>query len=290
MDHFPYNKPKTPWRRFWLKYRFSAIAYSAVALLIFIVYHFLSDGDFSFLMTLGSIFSALSFFLLVFKTYTTKSVSGISIKTLQAFGLVFAARLCSILVYEGYLPFDKSGDWFYKACEILGLVMVVGLLLATFIVYSRTYTHTDDSFGAKGLPASLGILWLVGPCLLLAVLYHPSLNGNWLTDTAWTFALYLEAVAILPQLVMFQRQRTRSPEVEPYTANFVFFLAVARLVHFIFWLSSFHELNDRYAQSHLQKYPGYLVVFSQLVNLALISDYVYVYLKSAKQGKPVLLV
>ena len=26
--------------------------------------------------------------------------------------------------YEGYLPFDKSGDWFYQACEILALVQV----------------------------------------------------------------------------------------------------------------------------------------------------------------------
>lgn len=29
---------------------------------------------------------------------------------------------------------------------------------------------------------------------------HPGLNNNWFTDVAWTFALYLEAAAIVPQL------------------------------------------------------------------------------------------
>lgn len=290
MDDSPYNKPKAPWRRFWLKYRFSIISYSAAALFIFAIYHFLSDGDFSFLMTLGSVLSAFSFSLLLVKTFTTKSISGMSLKTLQGFALVFAARLSSILVYEGYLPFDKSGDWFYQMCEILAFIMVLILLVAGYTTCSRSYTQSDDSFGAKYLPSSMGIVWLIGPCFLLAVLFHPNLNGNWFTDTAWTFALYLEAVTILPQLVLFQRQRTRSPEIEPFTANFVFFLAVARILHFVFWISSFHELNDRYAQSHLQKYPGHLVVLSQLVNLILVGDYVYVYMLSAKQGKPVLLV
>lgn len=39
-------------------------------------------------------------------------------------------RLTSILVYEGYLPFDKSGDWFYQATEILSLAEVAVLLVA----------------------------------------------------------------------------------------------------------------------------------------------------------------
>ena len=56
--------------------------------------------------------------------------AGISLKTLEAYAAVFALRLTSILVYEGYLPFDKSGDWFYQATEILSLAEVVVLLVA----------------------------------------------------------------------------------------------------------------------------------------------------------------
>jgi hypothetical protein len=36
--------------------------------------------------------------------------------------------------YEGYLPFDKSGDWFYQTCEVLALLMVAGLLIAASFV------------------------------------------------------------------------------------------------------------------------------------------------------------
>ncbi len=75
-------------------------------------------------------------------------VAGISLKTLQAYALIFAARLSSILVrpavrwatgiimmlcclqiYEGYLPFDRSGDWFYQACEIIALLQVLSLIV-----------------------------------------------------------------------------------------------------------------------------------------------------------------
>lgn len=145
-----------------------------------------------------------------------------------------------------------------------------------------------------GIPSELGIVVLVGPALVLAILLHPNLNNNWFTDSAWAFALYLEAVAMLPQLVMFQNAvstindgwrvaasdnfnsrrhllalRDRSPtqrvhvwhaplslsayplqrnmEVEPFEANFVFSIAVARMLHFVFWLSSYHELNDKYS-------------------------------------------
>jgi hypothetical protein len=76
----------------------SIIIYFAVAVVIFFVWHFISDGDFSFLMTLGSLLTLVSFALLVAKVALQKNTSGVSVKALQAFALVFAGRLCSILV------------------------------------------------------------------------------------------------------------------------------------------------------------------------------------------------
>ena len=140
-------------------------------------------------------------------------------------------------------------------------------------------------------PLQLGVIWLVLPSAALAVLLHPALNSNWLTDTAWTMALYLEAVAIFPQLVMFHRQQERQQEkeVEPFTANFVFGVATARVLTFLFWLSSYHELNDKYADALHRKYPGVMVVLSQVVNLLLVADYMYVFMVTARSRRPVLL-
>ena len=167
------------------------------------------------------------------------------------------------------------------------------------------------------IPSEIGLLWLVIPALVIAMVLHPSLNGNWITDTAWAFALYLEAVAIMPQvreiiwvgaritflyiaiacpahslhilmyshvthvshaltspplsptllcppprrsrrrlLQLYMFQKAREKEVEVFTANFVFCVAVARMLHFVFWLSSYQELNDKYAQHFGAKYPG----------------------------------
>lgn len=286
VDDSPYNKPKSPLGRVWQKYRYSIIIYSSLAILLVIAYHLLSDGDFSFLMTLGSLLTTFSFGLLSFKAFSTRNVAGISLKTLQAFAIVFVARLSSILFYEGYLPFDRSGDWFYQLCEILALIQVVALLVAVGVTFRSSYTANNDVFGRfhSAIPSAAGVVWLAGPALILAIMLHPSLNGNWLTDTMWTWALYLEAVATLPQLNMFSRLQGKQKMLEPFTANFVFGLAAARLLQFIFWISSFHELNDKYAQHWGGKYPGHFVVVSQLVNLIVVGDYVYQYISSARRG------
>jgi hypothetical protein len=39
------------------------------------------------------------------------TASSVSLKTLQAYLCVFTFRLVSIMRHEGYLPYDRSGDW-----------------------------------------------------------------------------------------------------------------------------------------------------------------------------------
>jgi ER lumen protein retaining receptor len=50
------------------------------------------------------------------------------------------------------------------------------------------------------------LVYLAAPCLVLAVLFHPGLNSHFLADTTWAFSMYLESVAMMPQLFMFQKQ------------------------------------------------------------------------------------
>jgi hypothetical protein len=53
------------------------------------------------------------FGLLNFRMWSSKSAKGVSLKTLELYALTFLVRLLSIMRHQGYLPFDKSGDWFY---------------------------------------------------------------------------------------------------------------------------------------------------------------------------------
>ena len=202
-----------------------------------------------------------------------------------------ACLFCKVMFYPkvcGYLPYDKSRDWFYQATEVGALIMVLGLITSVAVVFKASYQKDADKFTVPGVPSDLGVLLLVLPALVIALLLHPTLNGNFFTDTAWAFALYLEAVALLPQILMFQS--SRNVEVEPFEANFVFGLAVARAMHLVFWMSSFHELNDRDSTSSIQKrFPGHLVVISQVLNLLLVADYIWFYIVAAREKKGVIL-
>lgn len=81
--------------------KLNIISYITAFAFVLFVYHVFSDGDFSFLLTLGSMVRMFGFVLLLIKFGIQRNCSGISLKTLELYALVFAARLSSILVYEG---------------------------------------------------------------------------------------------------------------------------------------------------------------------------------------------
>lgn len=230
-------------RQRWIQQnKLNIITYITGVALILFVYHVFSDGDFSFLLTLGAIVRMLGFVLLLIKFAIQKTCSGISLKTLILYSMVYAARLSSILVYEGYLPYDSSGDYVYQLVEVFGLLLTLAAI-ATVLSMGNLYIPSEDGFGSwKFLPGPTGILVLVLPTLVLALLIHPKLNRNIFTDTAWTFAAYLETVAVLPQFYMLQKL---NKPVEEWVSHFVFSIGLSRFFLFMFWFSSYHELSEK---------------------------------------------
>ena len=105
-----------------------------------------SDGDFSFLLTLGSLTRLFGFSLLLLRVVVEKSCAGLSLKTLQCYALVFACRLSSILFYEGYLPYDSSGDWFFLF-EFCALATVCGIIYTVIMPFRSSYDPENDGFG-----------------------------------------------------------------------------------------------------------------------------------------------
>ena len=95
--------------------------------------------------------------------------------------------------------------------------------------------------------------------------------------------MYLEAVAMLPQIYMFQRQATADgTSVEPLVGHTIFAVGFSRIFEFFFWLGSFKELSDHSGG----RIPGYVVLFSQIVHLVLMGDTFYYYMKSVSAGVP----
>mmetsp|Transcript_9160 Transcript_9160/g.21997 ORF Transcript_9160/g.21997 Transcript_9160/m.21997 type:complete len:271 (+) Transcript_9160:109-921(+) len=238
------------------------------------VYNFVYDGGFSAVMTLSSAVQTLAFLLLCAKVYTQNTAAGVSARTLQMYVAMYAFRLSSTLFFNGYLPMDQTGDWAYQASDIAGLVTVLWLLRTIRCGrLSWTYQWEHDTHPVAPV---------VGACFALAVLVHPTLN-NWApADIAWTTALYIDAVALLPQLWMMTRI---GGEVEALTAHFVAAVCVSRFLNLIFWYHGFPELAP--ADGGFNS-AGWAIILAHLLQLFLACDFLYYYAKSVASGRLVL--
>jgi ER lumen protein retaining receptor len=87
-------------------------------------------------------------------------------------------------------------------------------------VVRQTYDREQDTFR---------VVFLLIPCFLLAVLIN---NEFTVVEVLWTFSIYLEAVAILPQLVLLQRTKN----IDTLTSNYVFLLGGYRSLYLLNWL------------------------------------------------------
>jgi len=208
------------------------IIFSYICMLacIGVLWHAYSDRDFSFLITLAGGAQTLAFFLLMHKMKSRKSAAGISSKSLQMYVLVLLFRLNSTLVKNGYLPVDSTGDWAYQACDITSLVLVFQALFYVHKRFKDTYQAEHDS-----LPIWNAVL----PLMFLAAVLHGDLNHNWYFDTVWTTSMYLDTVAMLPQLWMLVH---KGGAVEALTSHYVALIFFSRLLTFSFWYTGFPEL------------------------------------------------
>eukprot|EP00437_Effrenium_voratum_P023021 CAMPEP_0181413658 /NCGR_PEP_ID=MMETSP1110-20121109/9089_1 /TAXON_ID=174948 /ORGANISM="Symbiodinium sp., Strain CCMP421" /LENGTH=272 /DNA_ID=CAMNT_0023536485 /DNA_START=56 /DNA_END=875 /DNA_ORIENTATION=- len=227
-------------------------------LVAFIVFMLFSSGDFSFLLTLSSLVSVFSFVMVALKIETGRSCKGVSLRMMECYLAIFLFRLFAIVPFEGYLPFDKSGDWFYQTCEALGLCLAGVMVYFCRFRYAASYDPSTDNFQHH---------WLALGALGLSLIFHPNLNNFLPSDISWAFALYLESVAVLCQLFMFMKE------------------ALAKIMSFIFWASSFNELSN--PNHSIKAFVGNWVVCTQLVQLLVMGDFIYHYIRCIRQGIPV---
>ncbi|KAF2288043.1 hypothetical protein GH714_004061 [Hevea brasiliensis] len=90
-------------------------------------------------------------------------------------------------------------------------------------VVKQTYSKDEDTFRHY-------ILILL--CFVLALLIHRSFD---VIEVLWAFSIYLEAVAILPQLLLLQRSRN----IDNLTVNYVFLLGAYRALYIVNWIYRF---------------------------------------------------
>jgi len=229
-----------------------------------------TDHDFSLVLTSSAGVQCLGFFLLNQKVRKQKSCEGLSSKTLEMYCLFLVFRLGSTLFKNGYLPVDRSGDWVYQVADIGTLLVVLHLLYAMHRKHPDTYDKANDS---------LPIFNFLPACVLLAVFVHGDLNDSPFFDVIWTISMYLDTIAMLPQLYLMMK---KGGEVEALTSHFVACLFVSRACSFAFWFYGYVEISP--AGSH--NAAGLMIILAHSLQLFLCADFMYYYVRSVvKQSR-----
>ena len=150
-------------------------------------------------------------------------------------------------------------NWFLKILFI-GCSSAIVYFMRFGAPQRATYNAELDSFPMQ---------YLIGPCALCGLLVNQDHYS--LFEMVWAFSIYLEAVAILPQLFLLQKQG----EVENLTSHYVMLLGLYRLFYLFNWVY-------RYATE--ENYMQVIVWVSGIVQTALYLDFFYNYLNAKRES------
>lgn len=134
--------------------------------------------------------------------FTSLGIAGLSRKTQELYLIVFVARYLD-LFFHFVSVYNSTMKILY-----IGLTGVIVYLLTVDNRFSSTYDKQNDNF----LHWKLAVL----PCLVLALVWNEgwfNLAGitglrwySWfVVEWLWAFSIFLESIAIFPQLVVLER-------------------------------------------------------------------------------------
>ena len=159
-----------------------------------------------------------SLLILAFRIRSSKNCVGISCKTQELYMIVFVTRYLDLFVY-----FVSLYNTFMK----LAYLVITGYLIY-LMRFSKLYRQTYDVKG-DGFE-----YWkyLLGPCFVLALVFNEEFS---MVEILWSFSIFLEAVAFVPQLDMMRKMK----EVENITSHYVFALGGYRVLYILSWIQKF---------------------------------------------------
>eukprot|EP00918_Siedleckia_nematoides_P028463 GHVU01061224.1.p1 GENE.GHVU01061224.1~~GHVU01061224.1.p1 ORF type:complete len:187 (+),score=36.30 GHVU01061224.1:377-937(+) len=164
-------------------------------------------------------------------------------------------------------------DLFWSFISVYNSAMKVVFICSTaYLIYlmrfrppiSLTYSKSADSFPYA--------LYLIAPAVLLSFL---TTEDYTIPELMWTFSIWLESVAILPQLVLLQQLR----EVENLTSDYVAAMGLYRALYVLNWVY-------RYFKEGYYNWIGWI---GGLVQTALYVDFFFYYAISKWYGRKMVL-
>jgi len=244
------------------------LAYAVFTAIGGFVWHFLADGKFSAIITMGVIFQCGAFLTLAAQVVSSGSCAGISARSLALEALALCCKLSSTTWLDGYLPNDESGDWLYQAMDVCSVLVVMWLLREVLVKRRSSYQADEDSAPYVGA--------LVIVSIVMAALFHGDMDDYPLFDSLWMCGLLLGVLAVVPQLWFITRA---GGKVDPLTAHYIAMTAVARV------LSGTFMWHARYDITCVQWVEGvnhaiWVILAAHLLHLFLLGDFAYIYVRT----------
>ncbi|KAF8055788.1 ER lumen protein retaining receptor-domain-containing protein [Lyophyllum atratum] len=201
---------------------------------------------------LGDLAHLASIIILLHKIQTTRSCRGISFKTQALYVAVFVTRYPDVL-WRFISLYNTSMKLFFigSSCYILYLM---------HYRFRPTHDPSIDTFRIE---------YLLGPCFVLGLIFNYGFN---FTEIFWSFSIFLESVAILPQLFMLQR----TGEAETITTHYLAALGVYRALYIPNWIYRYFTENGTVDP---------IAVTAGIVQTGLYLDFFYVYFTKVLQGE-----
>ncbi|KAM9434992.1 ER lumen protein-retaining receptor 3 [Clarias gariepinus] len=198
----------------------------------------------------GDVSHLLAIIILFVKIWRSKSCAGISGKSQVLFAVVFTTRYLDL--FTVYISLYNT------IMKVVFLILAYATLYLIFMRFKNTYDRENDSFRVE---------FLLVPVAGLSFLENYATTP---LEILWTFSIYLESVAILPQLFMI----TKTGEAETITTHYLFFLGLYRALYLANWVWRYHT----------EGFFDQIAVVSGVVQTIFYCDFFYLYFTRVLRG------
>ena len=208
----------------------------------------------NFFRLIADMLHLVAIILLIFRIRKTRNCIGLSYRTQEIYLVWFIWRYIDIFLY------------FVSVYNSLMKVFFVGATIYTIYLmrkkrpYWGTYDPVWDDFNHY--------LYIYPPVLVITLFVHSNFK---VVDFLWSYSLWLEAVAFIPQIAILNRMQT----VENLTSHYIGALGMYRFFYLINWgYRYFMNLHIFWTQ-----------IFSGFLQTAVYAELLYYYFKSIREGK-----
>ena len=204
---------------------------------------------------LGDVSHLVAIVILLLKIWKTRSCAGISGKSQALFLAVFVSRYLDLLT--------NFVSLYNTVMKIFFIASAAGTVYLMFVKFKATYDGNHDTFRVE---------FLLGPVALLALVLNHEFS---VMEVLWTFSIYLESVAILPQLFMV----SKTGEAETITSHYLFALGSYRALYIFNWVYRYH----------FEGFYDIIAIVAGIVQTVLYCDFFYLYVTKVMAGKKIVL-